>query len=151
MTLAAVTRTIQFILAPVVMVSTCAILLGNLMIRYAYLNDRLRSLAHEHRSLALTGGPAAGATQDVPAAERDLRLREIDAQIPDLMRRHRLLRRSVVALNVAILIFFLDMLVIALAALENAVSWETGLALRPLRMALPKRAAWPLPPQSRRV
>jgi hypothetical protein len=129
MTPAAVTRTIQFILAPVVMVSTCAILLGNLMSRYAIINDRLRSLAQEHRTLALIGVPASGAPQDVPVAERDLRLQEIDAQIPNLWHRHRLLRRSVVILNYAILVFFLDMLVIALAALENSVSWVTGLAL----------------------
>ena len=129
MTLEAVTRTIQFILAPVVMVSTCAILLGNLMGRYAIINDRLRNLAQEHRALVLTGVPAGGAEQDVPAAERDLRLQEIDAQIPNLMQRHHLLRRSVVWLNYAILVFFVDMLVIALASLEQSVGWATGLAL----------------------
>jgi hypothetical protein len=129
MTLAAVTRTIQFILAPVVMVSTCAILLGNLMSRYAFISDRLRALAKEHRDLAFTGVPAGRTAQDAPAAEWDPRLQEIDAQIPNLWRRHRLLRRSVVVLNYATLVFFIDMLAIALAAMETSIGWVTGLAL----------------------
>jgi hypothetical protein len=124
-----VTRTIQFILAPVVMVSTCAILLGNLMNRYALIGDRLRALAKKHRDLAVNGVPAGRTAQDAPAAEWDPRLREIDAQIPSIWRRHRLLRRSVVFLNYAPLVFFIDMLAIALAALETSIGWVTGLAM----------------------
>jgi hypothetical protein len=125
-----VTRTIQFILAPVVMVSTCSMLLGNLLSRYAVINNRLRSLAQEHRTLTRTDVPTTmGATPDAPAARAALRLQEIDAQLPSLLRRHRLMRRSVLIVNHAILVFFADMLVIALASLEATVGWATGLAL----------------------
>jgi hypothetical protein len=42
-----VARTIQLIIAPVVMVTTCSILLGGLLSHYAALNDRLRGMARE--------------------------------------------------------------------------------------------------------
>jgi uncharacterized membrane protein YphA (DoxX/SURF4 family) len=44
-------RTIQLILAPVVMVTACAILLAGLLSRFAALNDRLRLLARERLDL----------------------------------------------------------------------------------------------------
>jgi hypothetical protein len=50
-----ITHTIQFILAPVVMVSSCAILVGGMLSRYAELKDRLRALARER--LDLLHGP----------------------------------------------------------------------------------------------
>jgi hypothetical protein len=54
-----VAQTIQFIIAPVVMVSTCAIVLGSLLGRYAFLNERLRTLAQEHWNLQQDGGNPA--------------------------------------------------------------------------------------------
>ncbi len=131
MSLEVVTRTIQFILAPVVMVSTCAIVLGSLLSRYAFLNDRLRALSQEHRALALAGAHA-GAEPPGPAALPSLpaqRLQEIEAQLPNLVRRHALLRKSVLSVNYATIVFFLDMFVIAVAAQGSVVTWLGELAL----------------------
>ena len=51
MGVASVSQTIQFILAPAIMISACAIILGGLLSRYAAVNDRLRALAHERFDL----------------------------------------------------------------------------------------------------
>jgi hypothetical protein len=115
-----ITHTIQFILAPVVMVSSCAILVGGMLTRYAELNDRLRALAHER--LDLLHGPGgnfehASGKKDAFTAER---LAEIDAQVPGLLRRHGLVHRGVLAVYLAILIFVLSMLAIAVAVIPNS-------------------------------
>ena len=104
-----VTRIIQTIIAPVVMVNACAILLGGLLSHSAAINDRLRAMARERidvlRSLGL-------ASTDRFAAER---LNEIDAQMPDLLHRLDLIRSAVLSVYGAILLLVIDMLVIALA------------------------------------
>ena len=106
-----VARNIQLILAPVVMVTSCAILLGGLLGRYAAINDRLRAMNRERLDLWY-----AGATQDAFHMER---LREIDAQMPDLLRRHKFVHNSVLAIFAAILIFVASMFVIAFATGAN--------------------------------
>jgi len=45
MELAAITATIQLIIAPVVIVTACALLVNGLLTRYTLLIDRLRALA----------------------------------------------------------------------------------------------------------
>ena len=131
MDLQVVTRTIQFMLAPVVMVSTCAIVLGGSLGRYAFLNDRLRSLAQERRALLLDedGGTPPPARPDLGPGMQIQRRREIEAQVPSLLRRHTLLRDSLTAINYATIVFFADMFVIALAALVTDASWINILAL----------------------
>lgn len=55
MNAATIPRTIQPILAPVAMVTTCAILVSGILAHYAVVNERLRSLTHER--LDLLRGP----------------------------------------------------------------------------------------------
>lgn len=107
-----ISRAIQLILAPAVMLSACALLVNGLTSRAAAINDRLRTMNRErlelirnYSSLALSGE----------------RLAEIDYQLPHL--RHRLLvsHRALFAAYSAILIFVSDMLLIALAALTRSV------------------------------
>lgn len=45
------TRTIQLILAPVVMVTACGILVNGLIGRYTNITNRLRTMAHERLEL----------------------------------------------------------------------------------------------------
>lgn len=116
-----VARNIQLILAPVVMVTSCAILLGGLLGRYATINDRLRAMSRERLDLW-----CAGANQDAFHAER---LREIDAQMPDLLRRQKLVHNSVLAIFSAILIFVASMFVIAFAAGAGAAGIATAALL----------------------
>jgi hypothetical protein len=123
-----VSRTIQLILAPVVMVSACSILVGGLQAHYMAINDRLRAMARERLDLlrSLDRAPASGAAEaDRFALER---LEEIDHQIPDLLCRHREVHDAVLAVYCAILIFVASMFVIACAAVVNA-DWAATAAL----------------------
>jgi hypothetical protein len=106
MTLETIARTIQLVLAPVVMVTACAILVGGLLSRYAAINDRLRLLARERLDLLNTlHSPLAGE-----------RLSQIDAQIPILLRHHKLAHDSILAVYLASAVFIGDMFIIALGA-----------------------------------
>ena len=122
MTAENVSRTIQLILAPVVMVTACAILAGGLLTRYAAINDRLRAIVRERLDLlrtasagnaAASAGNAAAAPLDALAAER---LQELEAQVPSLLHRHQQARDALLAVYGASLIFIFDMFVITLAA-----------------------------------
>ncbi len=115
-----VTRLIQTILAPVVMVSACALMLNGLLSHYAAINDRLRLLARER--LDLLRQPA------LDALLRE-RLDEIDTQLPELLHRHRLMRSAVLVIYSAIAIFIVDMLVIALATVTQALWLLTSIVV----------------------
>jgi hypothetical protein len=123
-----VSRTIQLILAPVVMVSACSILVGGLQAHYASINDRLRAMARERLDLlrSLRAEAVRGSEErDTLALER---LEEIDHQIPVLLRRHRQVHDAVLAVYCAILIFVASMFVIACAAAVNT-DWTATAAL----------------------
>lgn len=115
MDLEAVTRTIQLVLAPVVMVTACAILLGALQSRYAFVNDRLRAMSGERLELLRT--PGASSLTLPPTADAFVveRLEEIDRQVPDLLGRHLTLRNAILSVYYAIATFIATMFVIALA------------------------------------
>lgn len=114
MTVETVARTIQLILAPVVMVSACAILLTGLLARYATINDRLRLMAHERLDLLVALKEDEHSPRAVFHRER---LAEIDHQLPMLMRRHKMAHDSVLATYCATGVFLADMFVIALGAI----------------------------------
>ena len=128
MTIEAITRTIQLILAPVVMVTACAILVSGVLSHYAAVNDRLRAYTRERLellrgpdgslSLAFAHGSAYGAE----------RLKELDRQTPELARRLQLIHNALLAVYSAILTFVLSMFVIAVAALGGGGVWA-GAAL----------------------
>lgn len=110
-----VTRIIQEIIAPVVMVTSCSILLGGLLSHYAAINDRLRAIARERFELLR----AAPSPLDPLTGER---LGEFKVQVPDLLHRHRLMEDAVLAVFTAIGVFVLDMFVIAVFAVAP-VDW----------------------------
>jgi hypothetical protein len=116
------TRIIQLILAPVVMVSASAIVLSGLWSHYGAINDRLRAMARERLALLkATAGQAEGTFN----AER---LGEIDGQIPDLLRRHTLMRNAILLVYWASAIFIANMFVIAWAAVSTA-DWLAAVTL----------------------
>lgn len=100
------------ILAPVVMVSACAILQSGLLARYAAINDRLRAMAAERLAL-LRLAPGV----DPFAAER---FQEIAGQVPGLLHRHMLARNAVLAVYSAVFSFVLDMVLIAASVLVGS-------------------------------
>jgi hypothetical protein len=112
-------RTIQFILAPVVMIGSCAVLLNGLLARYAAVNDRLRTMDHERFDLLVRSVTLTNSAALPEKALVDERLDEIDTQLPILLRRHQILRDGLLALYGAILVFVAAMFAIATVVLAN--------------------------------
>jgi len=107
-------RTIQLILAPVVMVTACGILLTGMLAHYSSINDRIRALAAERLGLALLA-PAEGG--EALAWER---LTEIDHQVPILIHRHRLVHHGILLGYTAVVTLVVSMFVIGAAALADS-------------------------------
>lgn len=109
------------IVAPAVMITACAILLGGLLGHYAAVNERLRSMARERLDLLRDGRIRSGHFEHE-------RMAEIDAQLPMLLGRHKLIHDSILTVYCAILVLIISMLVIALAA-ATAIAWLATAAL----------------------
>ncbi|MBW4468316.1 MAG: DUF2721 domain-containing protein [Pegethrix bostrychoides GSE-TBD4-15B] len=107
MSISDVIQTIQFIIAPVVLVTACAIVQGGVLGRFMYIGQRIRSLANERLDLLHKGN-----MNDAFTVER---LQEVDRQIPLLKHRHHLLQKAVLLIYSAIAIFLVSMFAIALS------------------------------------
>jgi polyferredoxin len=116
---------IQAIIAPVVMVTASAILVGGCLQRYSEISSRMRALTSERLDL-LRGVDAEPARADALTAER---FHQIDRQLPELLRRHNRVRHAVVALYLSVLVFVVSMFVIALARLAPASKLVVDVAL----------------------
>ncbi len=112
-----VAKTIQLIIAPVVLVTACAIIQGGVLGRFVYVGQRIRALANERLELL-----HQGKTDDGFSIER---LQEIDRQIPLLKQRHRLLQRSGLLIYTAVIIFLTSMFAIALSVASNVSAIAT--------------------------
>ena len=109
-----VLKSIQLIVAPVVMVTACAILSGGILSRCANVNDRLRLMARER--FDLLSAPLMHSKNADNRTAFDMtseRLSQIDRQIPLLLGHHRQIRQAIFALYGAATIFLLDMFIIA--------------------------------------
>lgn len=122
MSVQTITRAIQFIIAPVVMVTSCAILANGILSQYASINDRMRSLARERLDLLRGSDGSLGISSVAGDPAKAERLHEIDAQLPRLLHRHRLVHNSALATYLAVLIFIVSMLAIALAVIPNSAT-----------------------------
>jgi hypothetical protein len=115
-------RTIQLILAPVVMFSACSIFVGGVLSHYTSIGDRIRALTRERlellRALRSQSSDLGGLVAE--------RLAEIDGQLPEILYRHRLVHHAVLAVYAAIGILVLTMVVIALTA-TLAATWVAAL------------------------
>lgn len=116
-----IARTIGFILAPAVMINACAVALNGLLAHYAAINDRLRGLAKERLELLRL---RVEASRGLFVGER---LEEIDTQLPQLLVRHALMRTSILWVFIAVSLYVVTMLIIALAAFS--APWVATLAL----------------------
>jgi hypothetical protein len=120
-TVAAVTQIIQFIIAPVVMISTCGLILNGIVQQHMAVDERLRGMMRERLSLI-------GKTETSPID--DERINQIDAQVPMIRRRHRQLHNAIMLLYVAIVLLISSMFVIAIATgLDSVLISEAALAL----------------------
>jgi len=106
MSAADVAKTIQLIIAPVVLITACALIQNAILMRYAAVGQHIRSLALERLQLL-----RSNKITDPFYMER---FQEIDRQIPLLMQRHRLLQKNVLLIYASISIFLINMFAIAL-------------------------------------
>ena len=113
-------QVIQQIVAPVVMVTACAIIISGMMTQYGTINDRIRGLDQERLNL-LRAGLTAGALD--PVAQE--RLAEIDIQVPRLVRRHEQVQIAILLAYGAILCFVASMISIAIATRVSPLAMVT--------------------------
>ncbi len=103
----AIGRTIQLILAPVVMFSACSIFVSGILNHYTSVGDRIRALTRERLDLL---------REPVNKPLGAERLEEIDVQLPELLHRHQLIHHALLAVYAAIGILVLTMCIIAVTA-----------------------------------
>jgi hypothetical protein len=115
MSVETVGRIIEVVLAPVVLVTACAILGSGFLAHYAEVNVRLRILSAERLTL-ICQRPSTPADARFKAE----RLLEIDQQLPELLSRHTLVRNALSSLYLAILLFVADMIMLSIAAVSEA-------------------------------
>jgi hypothetical protein len=110
---------ISAMVAPVVLVTTSALLSNGLLAVYASVNDRMREMTSER--LALLSGPRGQflSQTELPPVSHE-RLAEIDQQLPMILRRHRLIKAAVLILHGAVAILGLSVIGIAVAVSEDS-------------------------------
>jgi hypothetical protein len=115
-----VTKTISLIIAPVVMITACAVMANGLIIRYGSLGDRLRTVNQKLRDLQ-----ESDLLHDRDKAQR---AQELEFLLRDLLKHHHFVHDALVLTYASILVFMVDMLVIAIAVATN-VTWLSQMAL----------------------
>jgi hypothetical protein len=110
---------IQAMVAPGVLITTAAILSGALLGMYGSVNDRMRAMDHERLETLTGAGGTLLSASDVPASGRE-RLTQIDAQLPKLLRRHRLIHNAVLLIFAAVAVLVLSVIVIAVAVTNRS-------------------------------
>src|SRR2546430_2333497 len=121
-------RTISLIVAPVVMVTSCALFLNGLLQRYHAISSTMRAMHRERLDLLRAAGKSVtGALESIDGVTAE-RLHEIEIQLPKMLQRHNLIQRAVLVIDVAILVFVVSMFFIAFADMTNS-SWTALVAL----------------------
>ena len=105
---------IQAMVAPVVLITAAALLSGALLGMYGAVNDRMRAMSHERLDILTGADGTLLAVAQVPASGRE-RLTQIDAQLPMLLRRHRLLHDAVLLMFAGVAVLVLSVIAIGLA------------------------------------
>jgi len=115
-----VTKTINLIIAPVVTITACAVLVNGLIVRYGSLGDRLRTV-----NQGLSDLQESDLAHNRNKAQK---VQELESLLRDLLKHHHFVHDALVLTYTSILVFMLDMLIIAVAVATN-VSWLSQMAL----------------------
>ena len=120
MTIDVIIRTIQLMLAPVVMVTACSSYINMLAYDYQFIVSSIRSMSREHLDLlqAATNNETVVSVSTLDAVSRE-RLHEIENELPSLLQQHGFRRNALLCINLAILIFIASMFLIAVAEFTN--------------------------------
>jgi len=118
-------RTISLIVAPAVMISCCTIFLNGQLQRYDNIGARMRLMNQERFEMLrlLKEMADAGNTtleDDVVESMEQLRISEIEAQLPHLLRRYKLIHDAALVVGIAILLNVVCMFIIALAVVLHS-------------------------------
>ena len=105
--------------APVVLITAAAILSGALLAMYGSVNDRMRAMDRERLETLTGAGGTLLSAADVPASGRE-RLTQFDAQLPMLLRRHRLIHNAVLLLFAAVAVLVLSVIAVAVTNRSGA-------------------------------
>ena len=112
-------QAVQAMVAPVVLITASAILSGGIQSVYASVNDRMRDMTRERLELLRGPDGAIESVAGLGTAGRE-RVGQIDTQLPMLLRRHRLLRDSVLVLYVGTAVLVLSVIVLAAAVTSGS-------------------------------
>jgi len=120
---------VQAMVAPVVLITTAAILSGALLTMYSSVNDRMRAMDSERLDILTSAGTLLSAAEVLPAGRE--RLTQIDIQqLPMLLRRHRLLHNAVLLIYAGVAVLVLSVIAIAVAVTgSSAAAGTAALAL----------------------
>jgi hypothetical protein len=120
---------ISDMVAPVVLLTVGSLLCNGLLMLYSATNDRMREMTRERIDILTGPGGEKLEVDAVPPMGRE-RLREIRAQLPLLLRRHKLTRLAVLTIYAAIGVLGLSIVVIAIAvAQQDEIAGRVALGL----------------------
>ena len=119
-----VARTIQLIIAPAVMITSCCIFTNGLLAHYASIGERLRVTVRERVDLLREA--EVNSRSGLIVQER---LEDIDFQIPNLLRHHLFVRTSLAGTFIAIVVYILDMFVIAYSVLAIRMGFYSAILI----------------------
>ncbi len=120
---------VQAMVAPVVLITTAAILSGALLAMYSSVNDRMRAMDRERLDIFTGAAGTLLSAAEVPPAGRE-RLTQIDIQLPMLLRRHRLLHNAVLLIYAGVAVLVLSVIAIGVAVTDSSgAAGTTALAL----------------------
>jgi hypothetical protein len=116
---------IQAMVAPVVLITTGAILSGALLAMYGSVNDRMRAMDRERLDILTGTAGTLLSVAEVPPAGRE-RLTQLDTQLPMLLRRHRLLHNGVLLIYGAVAVLVLSVIAIGVAVTGRSAGAGTA-------------------------
>jgi hypothetical protein len=118
---------ISSMIAPVVVVSSAAVLTTGIQVNFLSINDRIREMNHERLTL-LTDDAGRITTKASLSGAKAERLHEVDRQLPLLTRRHHMLQHTLLTMYVGVLVVVLSMVAIAAGVTAHA-TWLLDVAL----------------------
>ena len=110
---------IEVMVAPVVLITSAALLFGALLAMYTSINDRMRGMTRERREILTEPTGTVLSSASVPASGQE-RLTQIDTQLPMLLRRHRLLHDAVFLIVAGVAVLVLSVVAIAVAVTNRS-------------------------------
>jgi hypothetical protein len=123
MTPTAVTA-VQAMVAPVVLVTTAAILTGALLTMYSSIDARMRAMNNERLQILTDEAGALLSAGGLSGTGRE-RLSQIDHQLPLLLRRHRLLHNAILVIFAGVSVLVLSVIAIGIAVTSSSDTFGT--------------------------